>query len=355
MKKVALITGVTGQDGSYLSEILLNKNYIVHGIKRKSSSFNTSRVDHIFNKSKNFFLHYGDVNDPNSFLNILKKTKPTEIYNLAAQSHVGTSFLIPEYTCQTNAIGTLNILEAIKNLGLEKKIKFYQASSSELYGKIKEKKQSEETPFNPQSPYAASKLFAYWITKIYRDSYGMHASNGILFNHESPRRGETFVTRKITIGLSKVAFGLSKFIELGNLNSLRDWGHAKDYAFMQWKILQKKEPGDYVIASEKQFSVRYFVEEVANNLGIKIVWKGKGMSEVGIAKTVNNSMAPKISKNQIIVKISKKYLRPLDVESLIGNSFKAKRELGWKPKDNIKNLIKEMFWNDYNLVRKSEK
>lgn len=295
------------------------------------------------------------MNDLNSIINIIKTVRPNEIYNLAAQSHVATSFLIPEYTCQTNAIGTLNILEAIKNLGLEKKIKFYQASSSELYGKIKEKKQSEETPFNPQSPYAASKLFAYWITKIYRESYGMHASNGILFNHESPRRGETFVTRKITMGLCKVAFGLDKFLELGNLNSLRDWGHAKDYAFMQWKILQKKKPGDYVIASEKQFSVRYFVEEAAKNLGIKIIWKGKGISEVGIAKTVNNSLAPKILKNQIIVKISKKYLRPLDVESLIGNSLKAKRELGWKPKNNIKSLIKEMFWNDYNLLKKNEK
>ena len=254
MKKIALITGITGQDGSYLAEILLKKNYCVHGIKRKSSSFNTERIDHTFNNKKyrnNFFLHYGDVNDANSVLNLIKKIKPNEIYNLAAQSHVATSFEIPEYTSQTNAIGVLKILEAIRNLGLEKKIKFYQASSSELYGKVQETPQTEHTPFNPQSPYAASKLFAYWITKIYRESYGMHASNGILFNHESPKRGETFVTRKITMGLCKVAFGLDNCIELGNLNSLRDWGHAREYALMQWKILQKKKPGDYVISSEK--------------------------------------------------------------------------------------------------------
>jgi len=354
MKKTALITGVTGQDGSYLVEILLSKNYFVHGIKRKSSSFNTERIDHILNKNKNFFLHYGDINDANSVLNLIKKVKPTEIYNLAAQSHVATSFEIPEYTSQTNAMGVLKILEAIKNLGLEKKIKFYQASSSELYGKIKEKIQTENTPFNPQSPYAVAKLFAYWITKIYRESYGMHASNGILFNHESPRRGETFVTRKITMGLCRVAFGLDSHIQLGNLNSLRDWGHARDYALMQWKILQKKKPGDYVIASEKQFSVRYFVEETAKHLGIKILWKGKGLTEIGIAKTVNAKLAPKIKIDQVIVRVSKKYLRPLDVDSLIGNASKAKKELGWRPKSNLQELVKEMFASDYRLLKNKQ-
>jgi len=355
MKKVALITGITGQDGSYLAEILLNKNYYVHGIKRKSSSFNTGRLDHIFTDPKykrRFFLHYGDINDANSIINLIKQIKPLEIYNLAAQSHVATSFVIPEYTAQTNAIGVVKILEAIRTLGINKKIKFYQASSSELYGKIKENRQSEKTEFNPQSPYAAAKLFAFWITKIYRDSYGIHASNGILFNHESPRRGETFVTRKITMGLCRVAFGLEKFIELGNLNSFRDWGHARDYALMQWKILQKKKPGDYVISSDKQFSVRYFAEESAKHLGIKILWKGKGLKEVGIADIVDRTLAPRIKKNQVIIKVSKKYFRPLDVDNLMGNSSKAKKELGWKPKYNIKKLIKEMFMNDYYLFKK---
>ena len=357
MKKIALITGITGQDGSYLAEILLKKNYVVHGIKRKSSSFNTSRIDHIYNDKRyknKFFLHYGDVNDTNAITNIIRNISPNEIYNLAAQSHVATSFEIPEFTCQTNAIGVLKILEAIRSLRLEKKIKFYQASSSELYGKIIEKKQDENTPFNPQSPYAISKLFAYWITKNYRDSYGIHASNGILFNHESPRRGETFVTKKITMGMSKIAYGIDKSLSLGNLNALRDWGHAKDYALMQWKILQKKKPGDYVIASEKQFSVRYFVEETANQLGINIKWIGKGLKEVGVVAKVNNKISPKVKVNQIIIKVSKKYLRPLDVDNLIGNASKAKKELNWKPQKNLKKLIKEMLDYDIHILRKNK-
>ena len=348
-KKVAFVTGITGQDGSYLAELLLNKNYIVHGMKRKSSSYNTQRIDHIYeNRSfKNkFFLHYGDISDSSSVTNIIGKIVPDEIYNLAAQSHVATSFEIPEYSSNVNALGVLRVLEAIRRLNLIKKTRFYQASSSELFGKIQHKTQSEETPFYPLSPYAVSKLYAYWITKNYRESFGIYACNGILFNHESPRRGETFVTRKITLGLNKIVHGLEKCLYLGNLYSLRDWGHARDYASMQWKILQQKKPDDYVIATGKQYSVKFFVENCCKFLSLKIKWIGKGIKEKAIITDYDKIKYPKIKKNMVIVRVSKKYFRPLDVENLIGNASKARKKLGWKPNQNINSLIKEMMNSD---------
>ncbi len=347
--KKALITGITGQDGSYLAEYLLKKNYIVHGIKRKSSSFNTQRIDDIFNDrkyKKKFILHYGDLTDSNSINTIIKKVNPDEIYNLAAQSHVGTSFQMPEYTTNVNALGTLRILDAIKSLGLEKKTKFYQASTSELYGEIQEKKQSEKTKFYPKSPYASSKLFSYWITKNYRESYNIFASNGILFNHESPRRGETFVTRKITMGLSKIIHGKEKCLHLGNLYSKRDWGHAKDYVEMCWKILQHRKSDDFVIATEKQYSVKFFIERCFKFLAIKIKWYGKGLNEVAKIVSFNKDEYPNLSKNQIVIKVSKKYFRPNEVDNLIGNTSKAKRLLKWKPKIKIDDLIEEMLLSD---------
>ncbi len=355
-KKVALITGITGQDGSYLAEFLLNKNYVVHGIKRKSSSFNTQRIDHIYeNKAykKRFTLHYGDMTDAQSIFNLIKKIKPDEIYNLAAQSHVATSFDIPDYTSNVNALGTLRVLEAIRKLNFSKKTKFYQASSSELFGKIQEKKQSEKTPFYPLSPYAVSKLYAYWITKNYRESFGIYACNGILFNHESPRRGETFVTRKITLTLNKIIHGIEDCLYLGNLYSLRDWGHARDYAEMQWKVLQPKEPDDYVVATEKQYSVKYFVQECLKYLGIKFFWKGKGLNERAIIKDFDKSKYPKLKVGQTIVKVNKRYMRPLDVKNLIGDAKKARVKLGWKSKTDIKALIAEMMQADYKTVSKS--
>ena len=356
-KKIALITGITGQDGSYLAEILLKKNYIVHGMKRKSSYFNTARLDHLYidpHHKTNFFLHYGDVIDSNSTTDLINKIKPDEIYNLAAQSHVATSFQMPEYTSQVNALGTLKILESIRSLNLISKTKFYQASSSELFGEIKEKNQSELTPFHPQSPYAVSKLFAYWITKNYRESYGMYACNGILFNHESPRRGETFVTKKITMSLNRIALGIEKCLYLGNIYSLRDWGHAKDYAEMQWKILQQKKPDDFVIATGKQYSVKFFVEECCKFLKIKIKWKGKGLQEKAIITDFDKDKHPLLKKNMTIVRIDKKYFRPLDVVNLIGNAKKARRQLGWKPKTDIYQLIKEMMLYDQKIALKNE-
>ncbi len=351
--KKALITGVTGQDGSYLVEYLLKKNYIVHGIKRKSSSFNTNRIDKIFNDKKyrkKFFLHYGDLTDTNSINNIIKKTSPDEIYNLASQSHVGISFEMPEYTTNVNSLGTLRILESIRSLGLEKKTKFYQASTSELYGEIQEKKQSEKTKFYPKSPYASSKLFSYWITKNYRESYGIFASNGILFNHESPRRGETFVTRKITMGLSKIIHGKENCIYLGNIYSKRDWGHAKDYVEMCWKILQHNKSDDFVIATEKQYSVKFFIEKCFKFLNVKIKWQGKGLKEIAKIVKFNKYNYPKLKQNQIVIRISKKYFRPNEVENLIGNTSKAKRIFKWKPKIKIEGLIKEMLEAD--LIQK---
>ena len=347
--KKALITGITGQDGSYLAEFLLKKNYIVHGIKRKSSSFNTQRIDEIFNDKKfrkRFFLHYGDLTDTNSINTIIKKISPDEIYNLAAQSHVGISFKMPEYTTNVNSLGTLRILDAIKSLGLEKKTKFYQASTSELYGEIQEKKQSEKTKFYPKSPYASSKLFSYWITKNYRESYGIFASNGILFNHESPRRGETFVTRKITMGIGKIIQGKEKCIYLGNIYAKRDWGHAKDYVEMCWKILQHKKPDDFVVATEKQYSVKFFIERCFKILNIKIKWYGRGLNEVAKIVSFNKNKFTNLKKNQIVIKISKTYFRPNEVENLIGNTSKVKRIFKWKPKIQINDLIKEMLKSD---------
>ncbi|MDA7596888.1 GDP-mannose 4,6-dehydratase [Candidatus Pelagibacter sp.] len=347
--KKALITGITGQDGSYLAEFLLEKKYIVHGIKRKSSSFNTQRIDNIFNNKKykkNFFLHYGDLTDANSINVLVKKISPDEIYNFAAQSHVGISFQMPEYTTDVNSLGTLRILESIKSLNLEKKTKFYQASTSELYGEIQEKRQSEKTKFYPKSPYASSKLFSYWITRNYRESYNIFASNGILFNHESPRRGETFVTRKITMGLAKIIQGKDKCLYLGNIYSKRDWGHAKDYVEMCWKILQHKKADDFVIATEKQYSVKFFIERCLKFLNIKVKWIGKNLNEKARIVDFNKKNYPNLKINQIIIKISKKYFRPNEVENLIGNTSKAKKTFKWKPKIKIDELIKEMLESD---------
>jgi GDPmannose 4,6-dehydratase len=352
-KKVALITGITGQDGSYLAEFLLKKNYVVHGIKRRSSSLNTTRIDHIYidpHYSTNFFLHYGDLVDSNSLTVLINKILPDEIYNLGAQSHVLTSFQIPDYTTQVNALGTLRMLEAIR---LSKKnIKFYQASTSELFGNSSKKKQSEQTTFNPTSPYATSKLFAYWITKNYRDSYGLYAVNGILFNHESPRRGETFVTRKITIGLCKIALGLDKKLYLGNIYSRRDWGHAKDYAEMQWKILQQKKPEDYVIATGKEYSVKYFIEKCCKFLNIKIYWKGKGLNEAAYIKSRDLVKAPALKINQKIIQIDKSYFRPVDVNFLRGDAAKARKDLNWKPKTSFDQLVNQMMSEDLKALKR---
>jgi GDPmannose 4,6-dehydratase len=339
MKKKALIFGVTGQDGSYLSELLLAKNYIVHGIKRKSSSFNTSRIDNILKNNKNFYLHYGDVTDFNLINNLISIIKPNEIYNLAAQSHVAVSFQMPDYTSNTNALGCLRILEAIKSSKLNKKIKFYQAGTSEMFGKVLETPQTEKTPFYPRSPYGVAKLFAHWITINYRESYNIFACNGILFNHESPRRGETFVTRKITIGLTRIKMGLQKKILIGNVDARRDWGHAKDYVEAQWLILQQKKPDDYVIATGKNYSVKDFINMCAKVLSMKISWKGKGIKSKAYDE-----------KGNCIIQSSKKYFRPSEVDALLGNAKKAKNKLKWKPKINFKELVHEMIEQDLKLA-----
>jgi len=335
MKKTALIFGVTGQDGSYLSEFLIKKNYIVHGVKRRSSSLNTGRIDHIYQdpheSKRNFILYYGDVTDAISVSSLIKKIKPDEIYNLAAQSHVSVSFEVPEYTANADAIGALRILEAIKFHGFEKTTKFYQAGTSEMYGKVMEIPQNEKTPFYPRSPYGVAKVYAHWITVNYREAYNIFACNGILFNHESPVRGETFVTRKIVIGLCKIKLGLQKKLFLGNLSAKRDWGHARDYVEAMWKMMQQKKPSDYVIATGKQYSVKEFVDLVLQELNIKFLWKGNGVK----AKCY-------IKKNKSIIECDKEYFRPLEVDTLLGNASKAKRELKWKPKINIKSLVKEM-------------
>ena len=345
--KVALITGVTGQDGSYLAELLLKKKYIVHAIKRRSSSFNTKRIDHIYQhpneKKKKFFLHFGDLTDINSLTRIIAKYKPDEIYNLAAQSHVAVSFEIPIYTAEVNALGTLKLLEAIRNLKLEKKIKFYQASTSELYGKVQKIPQDEKTPFHPMSPYGVAKLFSYWICKNYRESYGMFICNGILFNHESERRGETFVTQKIIRGLVNIALGNEKFLYLGNLDSKRDWGHAKDYVEMQWMMLQSKTPDDYVIATGVQSTVRKFVELTCKKLGIEIEWVGKGLQEKAIVKSITRQSNYNFKLNTTIIKVDKQYYRPSEVNELLGNPSKAQKKLGWKPKIKLDQLISEML------------
>ena len=334
-KKVALIFGVTGQDGSYLSELLIKKGYLVHGVKRRSSSFNTGRIDHIyqdrFEKKRNFFLHYGDVTDAISVSSLIKKIKPMEIYNLAAQSHVSVSFEVPEYTANADAIGALRILEAIKFHGLEKFTKFYQAGTSEMFGKVRETPQTEKTPFYPRSPYGVAKVYAHWITVNYREAYNIFACNGILFNHESPRRGETFVTKKIVSALTKIKYGKQKRLYLGNVNAKRDWGHAKDYVVAMWKMLQKKNPSDYVIATGKQFTVKEFVNLVLKELNIKFKWKGNGFN----SKCYDDN-------GVCIVACSKEYFRPLEVDTLLGDARKAKKELKWKPKIQIKQLVKDM-------------
>ncbi len=347
MKKVALITGITGQDGSYLTEFLLNKNYEVHGIKRRASSFNTQRIDHLYqdphNDDPNLFLHYGDLTDSLNLINIIQKVRPDEIYNLGAQSHVAVSFESPEYTANCDALGTLRILEAIRSLNLVDKTKFYQASTSELYGLVQETPQNEKTPFYPRSPYSVAKLYSYWITVNYRESYGLFASNGILFNHESPRRGETFVTRKITRGLCQINEGLSKYLYMGNIDALRDWGHAKDYVDIQWRILQQDTPEDFVVATGRQESVRKFIELSAKELGWEgIIWEGKGLEEVGIRKDTK----------EIVIKIDKKYFRPCEVNSLMGDSLKAKQKLGWEPKISLEELVSDMIRNDKELAKK---
>tara|TARA_A100001388_G_C28723742_1_gene477822 strand:+ start:177 stop:1226 length:1050 start_codon:yes stop_codon:yes gene_type:complete len=339
-KKIALIFGITGQDGSYLAEILLKKNYIVHGVKRRSSSINTLRVDHIYQdpheKNYKFRLHYGDVTDSSSVSNIIKKTKPNEIYNLAAQSHVAVSFEVPEYTANADALGALRILEAIKFHKLEKKTKFYQAGTSEMYGKVQNTPQNEKTQFYPLSPYGVAKLYAHWITKNYREAYKIFASNGILFNHESPRRGETFVTKKIISAMCKIKEGKQKKLFLGNLNARRDWGHARDYCLAMWKILQQKKPDDYVIATGKQYSIKQFINLTAKKLNMKITWKGKGHNEKAFDE-----------KGKSIIECDKNYLRPLDVNTLLGDAKKARRQLKWKPKENINSLIDEMIVSEY--------
>jgi GDPmannose 4,6-dehydratase len=329
MKKVALISGITGQDGSYLSELLLEKDYEVHGIVRRSSSINTNRIDHIYT---NLNLHYGDLTDGSSLVRLIQEIKPTEIYNLGAQSHVKVSFEIPEYTGQVDALGTLRILEAVRLLGMEKEVRIYQASTSELYGLVQETPQTEKTPFYPRSPYGVAKLYGFWIVKNYREAYNMHASSGILFNHESPRRGETFVTRKIVKGLSKISTGQQECLYLGNLNAKRDWGHAKDFSEAMWLMLQQDNPDDYVIATGEQYSVKQFVEEAAPYFGMNIKWEGKDLEEVGID----------IDTNKVIVRVNPKYFRPSEVESLIGDASKAKKVLGWKPKITFKQLVEDM-------------
>ena len=342
MKKKALIFGLTGQDGSYLAEFLLKKKYIVHGVKRRSSSINTQRIDHIYQdphqKSRNFILHYGDITDSTSVSKIIEYVKPDEIYNLAAQSHVAVSFEVPEYTANADALGALRILEAIKFHKLEKKTKFYQAGTSEMYGKVQEIPQNENTDFYPLSPYGVAKLYAHWITKNYREAYNIFGSNGILFNHESPRRGETFVTKKIISAMVKIKMGKQKKLFLGNLDSKRDWGHARDYVEAMWKILQQKKPDDFVIATGKQYSIRQFINFVSKKLNMKIKWLGKGLNERGYDL---------ISKKNIIF-VDKNYLRPLDVNTLLGNAAKARKQLSWRPKTNINKLIEEMISEEVN-------
>lgn len=351
-QKVALITGVTGQDGSYLAELLLEKGYEVHGIKRRSSLFNTQRVDHIYQdphtKNRNFILHYGDLSDSSNLVRLIQQIQPDEIYNLGAQSHVAVSFESPEYTADVDALGALRLLEAIRLLGLEKKTRFYQASTSELYGLVQESPQKESTPFYPRSPYAVAKLYAYWITVNYRESYGIYACNGILFNHESPRRGETFVTRKVTRGLANIAQGLETCLYMGNIDALRDWGHAKDYVYMQWLMLQQSQPEDFVIATGHQYTVRDFIQWTANELGITITFEGKGVDEIAVVTQVKGNNAPAVNIGDVIMKINPKYFRPAEVETLLGDASKAREKLGWEPETDAKELCKEM--TQYDLV-----
>jgi GDPmannose 4,6-dehydratase len=351
MNKKALITGITGQDGSYLAELLLEKGYEVHGIKRRSSSFNTSRIDHLYkdpHEDNNMFhLHYGDLSDSSNLIRLVKEIEPDEIYNLGAQSHVAVSFDLPEYTADVDALGSLRLLEAIRFLGLEKKTRYYQASTSELYGNVQNEIQTEKTPFYPRSPYGVAKLYAYWITVNYREAYGIYACNGILFNHESPRRGETFVTRKITRGIANIALALEKTLFLGNLNALRDWGHAKDYVRMQWMMLQQDSPDDFVIASGKQISVREFVRMSAKYAGIEIDFKGEGLDEIGIVSAISDSSkASGVKVGDIIIRIDPQYFRPAEVETLLGDPSKAMEKLGWKPEISVEQMCEEMIIHD---------
>jgi GDPmannose 4,6-dehydratase len=354
--KVALITGVTGQDGSYLAEFLLEKGYEVHGIKRRSSLFNTQRVDHIYAdphiENARFKLHYGDLTDTSNIIRIVQETQPDEIYNLGAQSHVAVSFDSPEYTADVDAIGTLRLLEAIRILGLEKKTRFYQASTSELYGLVQETPQKETTPFYPRSPYAVAKMYAYWITVNYREAYGMYACNGILFNHESPRRGETFVTRKITRGLANISQGLENCLFLGNLDALRDWGHAKDYVRMQWLMLQQEQPEDFVIATGVQFSVRQFIVWSAMQLGIELRFDGSGVDEKAVVASIKGSLSPHLRSGDVIVKVDPRYFRPTEVETLLGDPTKAKQRLGWIPEIAAKEMCQEMVNADLEIATK---
>ena len=357
MKKCALITGVTGQDGSYLSEFLLEKGYEVHGIKRRASSFNTERIDHLYqdphSDNKNFFLHYGDLTDSTNLIRLIKQIEPDEIYNLGAQSHVGVSFELPEYTADVDAIGALRILEAIRLLGFEKKTKFYQASTSELYGLIQENPQKESTPFYPRSPYAVAKLYSYWITVNYRESYNIYACNGILFNHESPKRGETFVTRKITRALTNIALGLQDCFYMGNINALRDWGHAKDYVRMQWLMLQQDKPEDFVIATGQQYSVRDFIKMSSAELGIKLRFEGEGVNEIATIDSISGNNAPAIKSGDTIMRIDEKYYRPAEVDSLMGDPSKAKDKLGWIPEISTLEMCKEMVAEDLKIAKKN--
>ena len=356
-RKVALITGVTGQDGSYLAEFLLGKGYEVHGIKRRSSQFNTQRVDHIYQDphidNVRFKLHYGDLTDTSNLTRLLAEIRPDEVYNLGAQSHVAVSFEAPEYTADVDAIGTLRLLEAIRFLGLENKTRFYQASTSELYGLVQEIPQKETTPFYPRSPYAVAKLYAYWITVNYREAYGIYACNGILFNHESPRRGETFVTRKITRGLANIAQGLEDCLYLGNMDALRDWGHAKDYVRMQWMMLQQEQPEDFVIATGVQFSVRQFVQWSAEHLGITLRFEGSGVDEVGIVESISGDSAPALKVGDVIVRVDKRYFRPSEVETLLGDPSKAKQKLGWTPEITVQEMCAEMVAEDLQAAKRT--
>ncbi|MBM3339638.1 MAG: GDP-mannose 4,6-dehydratase [Betaproteobacteria bacterium] len=356
-RKVALITGITGQDGSYLAEFLLDKGYEVHGIKRRASLFNTQRVDHLYQDPhidhRDFYLHYGDLTDSTNLIRLVQQTQPDEIYNLGAQSHVAVSFESPEYTADVDALGALRLLEAVRMLGLTKKTKYYQASTSELYGLVQEIPQRETTPFYPRSPYAVAKLYAYWITINYREAYDIYACNGILFNHESPRRGETFVTRKITRGLAYIALGLEPCLYLGNLSALRDWGHTKDYVRMQWMMLQQEMPEDYVIATGVQCSVRDFIQKAAKQLGISLSFEGEGDQEIGVVSGMHAERAPALKLGDVIVRVDPRYYRPTEVETLLGDPSKAKQKLGWSPEISLDNMIEEMVSHDLDRARQT--
>lgn len=355
--KIALVTGVTGQDGSYLAEFLLEKGYIVHGIKRRASLFNTQRVDHIYEdphvNNQHFILHYGDLTDSANLIRLMQEIQPDEVYNLGAQSHVAVSFESPEYTADVDALGAIRLLEAIRICGLEKKTRFYQASTSELYGLVQETPQTEKTSFYPRSPYAVAKLYSYWITINYREAYGIYACNGILFNHESPRRGETFVTRKITRGLANISQGLEKCIYMGNLDSLRDWGHAKDYVRMQWMMLQQEAADDFVIATGLQYSVRKFIEWSASELGISLRFDGAGTEEIGTVVAVSDVDSPAVSVGDVIVRIDKRYFRPAEVETLLGDPSKAKLKLGWVPEVTAQEMCSEMVAEDLKVAKRN--